>query len=63
MDDNTFVRHVRVTKPQFENLLMKLQENGVKKEHSQGLPPVPVKKQGADVPVVHVQPKQLLGDV
>ncbi|KAJ8275867.1 hypothetical protein COCON_G00076190 [Conger conger] len=44
MDDYTFARHFRVTKPQFEYLQMKLQENGIKKEHSQGLPPVPVTK-------------------
>ncbi|XP_061085078.1 uncharacterized protein LOC133118834 [Conger conger] len=44
MDDYTFARHFHVTKPQFEYLQMKLQENGIKKEHSQGLPPVPVTK-------------------
>lgn len=44
MDDYTFASHFWATKPQFEYLLMKLQENGIKKEHIQGLPPVPVTK-------------------
>ncbi|XP_051538282.1 uncharacterized protein LOC127431780 [Myxocyprinus asiaticus] len=44
MGDYTFAGHFRVTKPQFEYLQMKLQENGIEKEHSQGLPPVPVTK-------------------
>nr|XP_020487137.1 protein ALP1-like [Labrus bergylta] len=44
MDDLTFAHHFRVTKPQFDYLLMKLQENGITKEHSKGLPPVPVTK-------------------
>ncbi|KAM3866921.1 putative nuclease HARBI1 [Diretmus argenteus] len=44
MDDDTFARHFRVTKPQFEYLLMKLQDNGIQSEHLQGLPPVPVTK-------------------
>ncbi|XP_054599280.1 uncharacterized protein [Nothobranchius furzeri] len=44
MDEHTFARHFRVTRPQFEYLTMKLQENGVGREHHQGLPPVPVTK-------------------
>ncbi|KAL0974029.1 hypothetical protein UPYG_G00214470 [Umbra pygmaea] len=44
MDDYTFARHFRVTKPQFEYLQLKLLENGLQKEHSRGLPPVPVTK-------------------
>ncbi|XP_070398555.1 uncharacterized protein [Nothobranchius furzeri] len=41
MDEHTFARHFRVTRPQFEYLTMKLQEKGVGREHHQGLPPVP----------------------
>uniref|UniRef100_A0A3B4TUM0 DDE Tnp4 domain-containing protein n=1 Tax=Seriola dumerili TaxID=41447 RepID=A0A3B4TUM0_SERDU len=44
MDDHTFSRHLRVTKPQFEYVLMKLQDNGIQKQHCQGLPPVPATK-------------------
>uniref|UniRef100_A0A8C6MEF6 DDE Tnp4 domain-containing protein n=1 Tax=Nothobranchius furzeri TaxID=105023 RepID=A0A8C6MEF6_NOTFU len=44
MDENTFARHFRVTRPQFEYLTMKLHENGVGREHHQGLLPVPVTK-------------------
>lgn len=44
MDDHTFSRHFRVTKPQFEYVMMKLQDNGIQKPHSQGLPPVPPTK-------------------
>lgn len=41
---HTFARHFCVTKPQFECLARKLQDNGVEKHHSQGLPPVPTTK-------------------
>ena len=44
MDDNTFAHHFRLTKPQFEYLLMKLQDKCIKNEDCQGLPPVPVTK-------------------
>ncbi|XP_061589260.1 putative nuclease HARBI1 [Cololabis saira] len=44
MDDHTFARNFHVTKPQFQHLLMKLQDNGIDKEHREGLPPVPATK-------------------
>ncbi|CAJ1079899.1 protein ALP1-like [Xyrichtys novacula] len=44
MDDHNFSRHFHVTKPQFEYLMMKLQDNGIEQQHSQGLPPVPATK-------------------
>ena len=44
MDDCTFQRHLRLTKPQFHHLLSKLEENRINQEHGQGLPPVPVNK-------------------
>lgn len=44
MDDHTFSRHLPVTKPQFEYVMMKLQDNGIQKPHSKGLPPVPATK-------------------
>ncbi|KAG7463223.1 hypothetical protein JOB18_029688 [Solea senegalensis] len=44
MDERTFSRHFRVSKPQFEYLAMKLQVSGLEKEHCQGLAPVPVTK-------------------
>ncbi|KAM9832236.1 uncharacterized protein ACB057_007849 [Neosynchiropus ocellatus] len=44
MDDYSFTRHFRVTKPQFECLARKLRENGLEKQHSHGLPAVPATK-------------------
>ncbi|KAM3616053.1 uncharacterized protein V6R79_011451 [Siganus canaliculatus] len=35
MDQHTFTRHFRVTKPQFECLLMKLQDSGIETPHTQ----------------------------
>lgn len=44
MDDRTFSHYFRVTKPQFEYIMMKLQDNGIQKQHSQGLPVPATKK-------------------
>ncbi|XP_029938681.1 protein ALP1-like [Salarias fasciatus] len=44
MDDHTFTRHFRIAKYQYEYLLAKLQEGGLKSEHSQGVPPIPAPK-------------------
>ncbi|XP_074553186.1 uncharacterized protein LOC141809867 [Halichoeres trimaculatus] len=44
LEDQTFSRHFRVTKPQFEYLVKKLRDNGIEKQHSKGLPPVPATK-------------------
>uniref|UniRef100_A0A3Q2QA82 Protein ALP1-like n=1 Tax=Fundulus heteroclitus TaxID=8078 RepID=A0A3Q2QA82_FUNHE len=43
-DDDAFRRHFGLSKAQFASLLTRLQERGVAKEHSQGLPPVPASK-------------------
>ena len=40
-NDDTFARHLRISKHQFEYLLTTLQENGLHSEHTQGRTPVP----------------------
>lgn len=44
MNPDTFAKHFRITKSQFEYLVRSLRDNGLGEEHNQGLPPVPTTK-------------------
>ncbi|XP_059922558.1 uncharacterized protein LOC132468777 [Gadus macrocephalus] len=44
MDDPTFVQNFRITKTQFKVLQGYLEEGGLRSDHFQGLPPLPVPK-------------------
>lgn len=58
LGDYTFAHHFRGPKPQLKYVLMKLQENGIKKVWSK-CTTSPCDKEGTDVSVVNGQPQQI----